>query len=273
MTIFVTGATGTVGRHIVDQLMEKGKEVRALTRNPDKAGFPIGVEVVKGDLMAPETFKEALHGVAAMYLLTSSDQVGNYLETNAEVVALAEEAGVQKVCLLTVYGDGEVEQAIKNSTMKWTFVQPVGFMWNAVDNWQEAIRNGKPVRELDGDVRGAIIHEADIAAVFVATLLEEGYHGQLYTLTGPEALSVHDQLDILGKALETKIPFETISLDEAKKRWQEEGYDDESIEFFIQMSTNPPEMGYTVLSTVENITGRPARTFADWASENHHLFR
>ncbi|OSC70402.1 hydroxylase, partial [Streptomyces sp. BF-3] len=53
MTILVTGATGTVGRRVVEQLLERGEQVRALTRDPERAEFPAGVEVVGGDLTDP----------------------------------------------------------------------------------------------------------------------------------------------------------------------------------------------------------------------------
>ncbi|WP_152658172.1 NAD(P)H-binding protein [Oceanobacillus sp. CFH 90083] len=272
MTILVTGATGTVGRHIVDQLVNKGEQVRAVSRNPENANLPKGVEVVAGDLMSPETLMPAFQGVTALYLITSSDQAEATLETNPQVADLAEKAGVQKVSLLTVYGDGPVEQAIKNSRLEWTFVQPVGFMANAIDDWQESIREAGVVRKLGGEKRGAVIHEADIAAVFVETLLENGHHGNFYTLTGPEALSTIEQVEMISKAIGKEIKFEELSEEEARNDWRKLGHKEESIDFMVQMSKNPPEIGYTVLPTVEEVIGRPAKTFAEWVSEHKSYF-
>lgn len=268
MTILVTGATGTVGRHVVEQLVNKDVQVRALSRDPKRANLPEGVEVAAGDLMSPETLIPAFQDVTALYLIASSDQAEATLETNPQIIDLAEKAGVQRVSLLTVYGDGPVEQAIKNSRLDWTFVQPVGFMANAIDDWQESIRNEGVVRKLGGDTRGAIIHEADIAAVFVETLLEKGHHGNFYTLTGPEALSTIEQVEIISKAIGKDIKFEELTEEEARSAWQEKGHNEESIDFMVQMSKNPPEIGYTVLPTVEEITGHPAKTFAEWVSEH-----
>ncbi|MFA1819350.1 NAD(P)H-binding protein [Virgibacillus oceani] len=272
MTILVTGATGTVGRHVVDQLVKKGEQVRAVSRNPERAHLPEGVEVVAGDLMSPDTLNPALKGVTALYLITSSDQTGATLETNPQVVNLAEQAGVQRVSLLTVYGDGPVEQALKNSRLEWTFVQPVGFMANAIDDWQESVRKEGVVRKFEAETRGAIIHEADIAAVFVETLLEKGHHGNSYTLTGPEALSAIEQVEIISKALGKDIKLEELTEKQARKGWQEMGYDEESIDFMVQMSKNPPEIGSTVIPTIEEVTGRPAKTFAAWVSEHKSDF-
>ncbi len=231
-TILVTGATGTVGRHVVAQLVYKGVQVRAVSRNPERANLPEGVEVVAGDLMYPETLIPAFQGVTALYLITSSDQAGATLETNPQVVEIAEKAGVQRVSLLTVYGDGPVEQAIKNSRLEWTFVQPVGFMANVIDDWQESIRKGRAVRKLGGETRGAIIHEADIAAVFVETLLEKGHHGSFYTLTGPETLSTIEQVEIISKSIGKEIKFEELTEEEARREWQEMGHNEESVDFF-----------------------------------------
>lgn len=272
MTILVTGATGTVGRRVVDQLVKKEIKVRAISRSPERANLPEDVEVVAGDLMSPETLIPAFQGVTALYLITSSDQTGATLETNPQVVELAEKAGIQRISLLTVYGDGQVEQAIKNSCLEWTFVQPVGFMANAIDDWQDSIRKEGVVRNLSGETRGAIIHEADIAAVIVETLLEKGHHGNLYTLTGPEALSTIEQVKIISKGTGKDIIFKELTEEEARREWQEMGLEEESIDFMVQMSKNPPEIGYTVLPTVEEVTGRPARTFAEWVSEHKSDF-
>lgn len=272
MTILVTGATGTVGRHVVDQLVMKGKQVRAVSRNPEKACLPEGVEVLAGDLMFPETLIPAFQGVTALYLITSSDQSDATLETSPQVVEMAEKAGVPRISLLTVYGDGPVEQAIKNSHLEWIFVQPVGFMANGIDDWQESIRKEGVVRMFGGKTRGTIIHEADIAAVFVETLLENGHHGNLYTVTGPEALSPIEQVEIISKSIGTEIVFEELTEEETRNEWKKAGHNEGSIDFMVQMSKNPPEIGYTILPTVKEVTGRSAKTFAEWVSEHKNDF-
>ncbi|MBY9051573.1 NAD(P)H-binding protein, partial [Pseudomonas fluorescens] len=69
MTILVTGATGTVGRQIVEQLVKRGADVRALVRDPAKASFPAGVAVVQGDLLDVDSLRNALSGVSTLFLL------------------------------------------------------------------------------------------------------------------------------------------------------------------------------------------------------------
>jgi uncharacterized protein YbjT (DUF2867 family) len=69
MTILVTGATGRVGRHVVQQLVSRGASVRVLVRDPSKAEFPAGVEVVQGELLDIRAVREALSGVRTLFLL------------------------------------------------------------------------------------------------------------------------------------------------------------------------------------------------------------
>lgn len=210
MTILVTGATGTIGSHMVKVLSEKGFSVKALTRRPESAQFPKGVEAVKGDLMDAESLKPVLKGVDALYLLTSSDQFGDQLNTSADIVHLAEEAGVKKVTIFTLYGEGPVEDAVKASSMNWTFVQAVGFMSNILDDWRDIIVKGETVETFYGDVKTSIIHEKDISEVMVETLINEEHNGQFYTLTGPELISQIDCLKIIGEKIGKHIPVKDI---------------------------------------------------------------
>jgi Predicted nucleoside-diphosphate-sugar epimerases len=72
MTILVTGATGNVGRQVVEQLVKRGADVRALVRDPAKAKFPAGVDVVKGDLLDVDSLRSAFSGVSTLFSSTPS---------------------------------------------------------------------------------------------------------------------------------------------------------------------------------------------------------
>lgn len=100
MTFLVTGATGRAGRHVVDHLLRTGRRVRALTRNPDGAGLPEPVEVVRGDLTDPGTLGPAFDGVEGVHLLTVGGDDYATLRTGPELVRLAEKAGGRRVALL-----------------------------------------------------------------------------------------------------------------------------------------------------------------------------
>ncbi len=272
MTILVTGATGTVGRHVVDQLRQAGQRVRALTRNPAKASLPDGVEVVGGDLAAPETLGPALDGVTGLHLITFGGDDYATLQTGPEIVELAMKAGVRRVTVLGGGGMGPVEQAVEDSDLEWTHLQPVEFMANTL-HWAESIRAEGVVREAFGGRLSAMIHEADIGAVAATVLSEEGHAGKTYTLTGPEALTPPQMVHTIGAAIGRDLQFVELTEAQARARWRASGYPDEAIEFFVFVQRDTPPVGYTVVPTVERVTGRPARTFAQWAAEHAGAFR
>ncbi|WP_217560488.1 NAD(P)H-binding protein [Paenibacillus sp. GbtcB18] len=272
MTLLVTGATGTVGRHVVTQLVQKGKQVRAVSRNPAKANLPDGVEVVAGDLNAPETLQAALEGVKGLFLITSSDEPNATLDTQPKVIELAELAGVKRVTVLVGYEEGPVEEALKNSGMEWTLVKPGEFMANILVDWQESIRSEGVVQEAFGDALSARVHEADIAAVFVAALTENGHHRHSYILTGPESLSRREAVRTISEGIGKDIEFVELTEEQVRQNWRDQGYEEGAIEFFVLMGKNPPAIGHTVVPTIEQVTGRPARTLAEWVSEHKNNF-
>lgn len=271
MKFFVTGATGTVGRNIVTQLVEAGHSVRALTRNPAKANFPEGVEVIVGDIAAPETFASALDGVDGLHLIAFAGDNYAPLQSAPEILSLAEKAGVKRVTLLMGGDTSAVEEAVKSSSLAWTLLQPVEFMSNML-HWVEPARSGV-ISEGFGSRRTAIVHEGDIAAVAVTALTQEGHGGKTYTITGPEVLTPPQMVQMLANASGNPIRFDELSVEQACDRWRAQGFPEEVIQYFVWMYGNTPEIGYTVVPTVEQVTGRPARTFAQWAAEHADSFR
>ncbi|MEK4439058.1 NAD(P)H-binding protein [Paenibacillus sp. FSL K6-2862] len=272
MTILVTGATGTVGRHVVAQLVQKGEQVRAVSRNPAKANLPEGVKVVAGDLNEPDTLQTALEGVRGLFLIISSDEVNATLRTQPKVIELAKQSGVQRVTVLVSYEEGPVEEALKNSGMEWTLVKPGEFMANILVDWRDSIRSEGVVREAFGDAPSARVHEGDIAAVAVAALTENGHHGQSYILTGPESLSRREAIQIISEGIGKDVQLDELTEEQARQNWRNQGYEEGDIDFFVLMGKNPPEIGHTVVSTVEQVTGRPARTLAEWVFEHKNEF-
>lgn len=271
MKVLVSGATGTVGRHIVEQLLRAGASVRALTRDPHKARFADEVEVVSGDLTAPQTLVPALEGVDALHLITFGGDDYAELETGDEIVALARKAGVRRVTVLMGGESGSVDRAVRASDLEWTFLRPVEFMSGALD-WAGSIRDEGVVRDGFSNRRSAMIHEADIGAVAATALLEDGHAGKTYTLTGPEVLTPPELVRTIGAAIGRPISYVELTEEQAREQWRAAGFPPEHIEFFVMVHGNTPPEGYTVLPTVEQVTGRPARTFAQWAAENAAAF-
>ncbi|MFJ5261830.1 NmrA family NAD(P)-binding protein [Streptomyces sp. NPDC088387] len=271
MTVLVTGATGNVGRPLVAQLLAAGHRVRALTRNPATAGLPEGTEVVAGNLAVTATLPAAFAGVSAAHLISFGDDYAP-LANATEIVDAAVAAGVRKVTVLK--GDLDktpLDEAVAAGGMDFTYLEPVEFMSNVLE-WAESVRQEGVVRDGFPTVPSSMVHDADIASVAAAVLTGDGHSGKEYPLTGPEALTAPEKAAVLADVLGRDVRFVELGRDEMIARWRAEGYSDDDIDFFVMVRTNPPEAGRTVLPTVEQVTGRPARTFAQWVRENAAAF-
>lgn len=273
MTILVTGATGTVGRHIVSQLMERGESVRALTRDPQRANLPEGVGVVRGDLTDADAFRRAIGGCDAVHFITFNGEFGETLTNGAELVAATAAADVQRVSVLGGWDESTLEPALRAGDLDWALLAPVEFMSNARE-WAPEVVSNRRVRTL-ADWPSAMVHEADIAAVAVEVLLgaPATAEGQTYYLTGPEALTPAERTARIAEAVGEEVTWIRLTEDEERDRLRAFGYDEGYVEFGVELAKNPPAIGQVVQDTVMRLTGRPGRTFAQWARENVELFR
>ncbi|MGA4956953.1 NAD(P)H-binding protein [Streptomyces lavendulocolor] len=268
----VTGATGTVGRQVVAELLRLGRPVRALTRDPAKADLPGDVEVVRGDLTDPESLTAALDGVSGLHLITFGGEYFAPLETGPRIVELARKAGVRRVTVLNGGGPTPLEDAVRASDLPWTVVTPVEFMANALE-WADGIRTRDEVCEPFAGRLSAMVHEGDIGAVAAVALTEDGHAGQEYLVTGPELLTVRDKVDAIAAARGRAVRLVELSEEEAVARWRAEGRPQDVIDFLLEVYGDTPPEGRTVLDTVQKVTGRPARTFAEWARAHAGAFR
>lgn len=287
MTILVTGATGFVGRNVVSQLAAAGEHVRTMTRNPRRASVPDGVEVVRGDLLDPSSVADALVGADRMYLFPEP-------RTAAEVVAAARQAGVERIVTLSSGAVSAgldtdfqlpVEQAVEACGCEWTHLRPGEFASNTLRLWGPSIRAERVVRHHQPDWRGLPIHEADIAAVGVAALLEDGHHGRAYDLTGPERLSPRDQARLIGEALGEEVRVEVVTAEQARDILKSYGgWAEENADFLTGFESyspseipdhTPEEWDELIkpLPTVQEVLGRPPLTYAQWARDHVESFR
>jgi uncharacterized protein YbjT (DUF2867 family) len=261
LRILVTGATGTVGRHVVEQLVDRGIEVRAVTRTPESAALPAKAEVVRGDLDTPDP--ELFRGVDRMYLLAVGD--------TKLTVDLAKQAGVRRVVTLSSAAEDEfhrgVENIVESSGLEWTHVRPGMFMANLKD-WADGVRAGV-VREPYARAAQAPVHEVDIAAVVTTALAEDGHTGRIYTLTGPQLLDKVKQARDIGEAIGKSVRFEEVSPQQWRKTVKDQ-IPDFVTGFLLEIWANANE---SVLPTVEEVLGRPAKTLTDWASDHKADFR
>lgn len=169
-------------------------------------------------------------------------------------------------------GDTPMETAVRASGLAWTVVMPVEFMANALE-WAPGIKAEDVVREPFVDRLSAMVHESDIGAVAATALTEDGHGGQVYLITGPQALTVGDKVAAVAAARGRAVELVELSEEEALADWRAKGMPEDVIAFLIEVYRDTPPEGKTVIDTVEKVTGRPARTFAQWAEEHAEFFR
>src|SRR5215469_5846391 len=277
--VLVIGATGRIGRQVVAQLVERGAAVRAVTRDPAVANLPAGVDVVRGDLAEPRSLEPHLKGVASVFLLWPFTSPTAAAELAARLVEVLARQVRRIVCLSASAAAGEpgsfwavVERLIEASAAEWTFLRPTGFAANTL-MWADQIRTGNVVRWPYGAATRSLIHEHDIAAVAVRTLIDDRHAGMKYLLTGPEAITQAEQVRIIGEVVGREVRWEELAPDAARQElvsaWGDPGFVDSALASWAAMVTQPEP----VTGTVEEVTGMPPRTFRQWVLDHVDDFR
>lgn len=276
MAIVVTGATGNVGRPLVNYLRAAGAEVRAVTRSPDKANFPVGVEVVTSPA-------DAVRDASAVFL-NSRGLIGQ-LDL---VVDMARRQGVTRLVALSainvdddfsrqpsrVRGDRnkEVEQLAVGSGLEWVSLRPSVFATNFVGMWGAQIRAGDVVRGPYAAASTAPIAENDIAAVAAHALLADDLLGQKVAMTGPEAFTNTELVEVIGQVLERPLRYQEVAADVVRQGFAAMGFGAEFGDAYLGLLSNTLDKPALVTHEVEKILGRPAQRFAYWAAEHRALF-
>ncbi|WP_305825002.1 SDR family oxidoreductase [Massilia brevitalea] len=221
MTILVTGATGNVGRNVVDQLVQRGARVRALVRNPAKADFPSGVDVVQGDLLDVDSLRNAFQGVSTLFLLNAV--VPDEFTQALIALNLAHEAGVQHVVYLSVIhsdvylnvphfaGKFGVERMIEALGFSATILRPAYFIDNDV-TVKDVVRNYGVYPMPIGSKGLAMIDVRDIGEIAAIELLRrDSAAGPLpikrINLVGPDTLTGADVAAIWTDVLERPVAY------------------------------------------------------------------
>jgi uncharacterized protein YbjT (DUF2867 family) len=261
----------------VAQLRERDLPVRVVSRRPARS--PDGTEAARADLADPASLEPHLLGADALFLLwpfTSAELTAALVPRLAEIAA----RHVGRVVYLSAQPAGErpgsfwalAEQAIEDAGVPWTFLRPTGFASNTL-MWADQIRSGDLVRWPFGAAARALIDERDIAAVAVRVLTEDGHAGSRYVLSGPAVLTQVEQLAAIGQALGRDLTWAELPKAEAQHAlaaaWGDPGFAASALDAWERFVTHPE----TVTSTVRDVTGVPARSFADWAAANAGAFR
>jgi uncharacterized protein YbjT (DUF2867 family) len=273
--IVVTGATGNVGRPLVEALAAAGEKVTAVSRRPG-ADAPDGVVYLQADLLRPESLGPALDGADALFLLTSAEwHVADGDLTGVLDVVRATE--VRRVVLLSSQGVGtgrhpsDLEDAVTRSGLAWTLLRPGGFASNDL-LWAEPVGARRTVFTPFPDVALPVIDPADIADVAAAVLLGDSHAGRTYELTGPAPISPRQRVAAIGAALDEEVRLVEQSRAEARAQMlafmPEQGAD-----ATLDILGKPTPEEQRVSPDVERVLGRPPRAYAEWVGRNVAAFR
>lgn len=284
--ILVTGATGTIGRPLVNVLAAAGEQVRALARHTGRPAdeLPAGVEAVPGDLSRPETIVAALHGVTTLFVHPRA--VGAAAPT---LLALAAEHGVKHVAALSAInvdddlawqpsrfnGDRnkEVEDAVIASGLPWVSVRPSAFAVSATAMWASQIRNGDVVRGPYAGFADPFIHEVDVASVLARALLDDSLAGQKISITGPQSVTHAEMVSTIGEVIGRPLRYEEISPSEAAEGIIALGLPRSFANAMMARYSRELETPYPVTDGVEKILGHPARSYAEWVVDHTSAFQ
>jgi len=277
--ICITGAGGTVGREVIQQLESAGVPFRAAYFSKAKvdAALAKGIDAVSIDYNHPETLQAAFQGCDHLFLLGPNDLNQTQLELNA--VEAAKAVGVQHIVKQSVMGAEDesyslarlhrpVEQAIEASGMAWTFLRPNSFMQNVITFMGETIKAESAFYSASGDAKIAHVDVRDIAAVAVKALTEPTHAGQAYTLTGAEALSYDDLAQELSAVLGRSISHISLPPEDLKHGMLAGGLPEAIADRMLDLERYYREnQASRITDDIQRVTGQKPRRFAPYARD------
>lgn len=280
--ILVIGATGTIGRRVVDRLLAEGVPVRALSRNPQAAELPSSVEVVVGDLTVPASLEDALRDVETVFLVWTAPPA-----TVAEVIALISHHARRIVFLSSPHQTphpffrqpnvmaamhAAIEREIAASGLAATILRPGMFASNVIPWWAAQIRAGDTVRWPYAAAASAPVDVRDVASAAARVLTDPDHDGGDYVLTGPDSLTHAQQVAIIGDVNGRTLRYDEMPPDEFRAITAQHAPVAIADMLLNAWSASVGIPAY-ITRSIEQVTGRPARTFREWAADHADAFR
>ncbi|MBX9841278.1 MAG: SDR family oxidoreductase [Xanthobacteraceae bacterium] len=269
--VLVIGATGTVGRPLVKELLNKGHPVKAGSRTGRSVE---GAEGVALEFGTPASFESAFDGVDRVYVLLPSGYA-NSKELLLPVIQTAASRKV-KVVLQSVFGVDaddsipyrQVEIALEKSATPYVILRPNWFANNFHTFWKAGIDHGQ-IALPAGEGKSSFIDARDIAEGAAAALTNDSFNGKAFNLTGPEALSYADAARILSEAIGKPVTYNAINDETFIGILTDAGLSADYAAFLASIF-HPVRQNWTAAVTgdVQTLTGRPPRSLKTYAADN-----
>jgi uncharacterized protein YbjT (DUF2867 family) len=284
--IFVLGATGTVGREVVELLVGRGISFRAgVHQKPlhlsESEFTEASIETLPIDQSSVESLAQAFEGTDVLFFVSPPDE--DFVAMAENVVKAAKQVGVRHIVRLSIAGaDHEkfllakehhkVDQMISRSEIPFTLLQPVPFMQNYLGHTR-SLKQENQFYEPLGAAHCSFIDARDIAALAVTAMTQNGHAGKTYVMTGPESLSGNDVADVFSRVLERRIRFVDVSDKEARDYWKDSGLSDKRVDWWSDSYRFWRDGEAAFLSPVDPILiGREPITLEMFVKDNIRAF-
>ena len=246
--ILITGAAGKTGRAVISALAARGQPVRALVHRGEQARLVESVgarESIVGDMRDENRLKQAARGVRAIYHIcpnVSPDEI----PIGRAVIAAARAAGVEQFVFHSVlhpqveamphhWNKLRVEEALFESGLAYTILQPASYMQNVLGGWQAIVERGVYAVPYSVEARMSMVDLEDVAEAVAVVLTEPGHLGATYELAGPEVLTQTQVAEILSKHLKCPVRAEQVTIEAWTRQAQTSGVGQYQIEALVRM--------------------------------------
>ncbi len=282
--ILVTGASGNVGKTVLQEVAKSGAKHRAMYRSAAEAAkAPAGTETVIADFAKPETLSDALHGVESVYLVCSPIPELVQLESNMIDACVA--AGVKHVVQNSALGAGgydksfpswhrKVEDKLRGTRLTWTILRPNSFHQNVVAFFAPTIRTQGVFYNSMRDAKNSFLDVKDIAVVAARSLAGGAHAGKIYDLNGPEAIDYTELARKISKVAGREVKYVDIPMDAQRKALLEQGMPEWLVSALLDLQQYYLSgKGGETDGLLQKLLGRAPITMVEFLKENAAEFR
>jgi uncharacterized protein YbjT (DUF2867 family) len=282
--ILVTGASGTVGKAVLNEVARSGAKHKAMYRSTEEAAkAPAGTSTVVADFGKKETLAPALQGVESVYLVCSP--IPDLVQLEGNVIDASAAAGVKHIVLNSALGAGDyaksfpswhrkVEDKLKSSGISFTILRPNSFHQNVLTYFAPSIRAQGVFYSSMGTARVSFLDVRDIASVAAKALANGQHSGKTYELNGPEALTYTEVAEKITKHAGRAVQYVDIPAEAQRKAMLEQGMPLWQVEALLDLQEYYTSgKGGAVDRLLPNLLGRPPITMDRFLSESAAEFR
>ncbi len=272
--IFITGAAGKTGHAVLQYLVQKGVRAAALVRSQQQADSlqSIGdIEIVIGDLRNPETFDQTIRKCESLYYICPNISPDE-LEIGRSLITLCQKYNLRRFVYHSVlhpqaetmphhWQKLRMEEALLESGLVFTILQPCAYMQNILTGWQK-ITKGEYIIPYQVQARISMVDLQDVGEVTSRVLTEQGHENAIYELSGPEPLSQADAARQMSEVLGYPIQAIEQPRSEWKRIVQLVGMPEGQINTLLKMFEYYNNFGFVGNpSTMEHLLGHKPTTF------------